>query len=366
MDWTAQAVRPAGLLQPYVPGKPVAQLLREQGLSEAVKLASNENPFGPPPAAIEAIRQAASQIHRYPDGDGSELKQRLASKHDVDPARILLGNGSNEVLELAIRTFAGLGDGVVFSEHAFIVYALAATAAGADGIAVPESDGLSHDLDAMLAAVDARTKIVCIANPNNPTGSLHELDAIQAFLDELPAHVLVILDEAYYEYVADEIGDSLKQLHHPGLLICRTFSKAYGLAGCRIGYGVADPTIIGLINRFREPFNVNQLAMSAALAALDEDAWVKEKIAATLHERGRLEQFLRSRGCLAVASHGNFVLLRHASANTLLLNLESRGMIPRPLAAYGMPDCLRISVGLREENDLLMTMLSDSLDELND
>jgi len=366
VDWTARAVRQAGLLQPYVPGKPVEQLLREQGLSEAVKLASNENPYGPPPASIDAIRQAAGHVHRYPDGDGSELKQRLANKHDVDPSQIVLGNGSNEVLELAIRTFAGPGDGVVYSEHAFIVYALAATAAGADGVAVPESDGLSHDLDAMLEAVDARTKVVCVANPNNPTGSLHELPAIRAFLDALPEHVLVILDEAYYEYVADEIGDSLKRLHHPGLLVCRTFSKAYGLAGCRIGYGLADAAIIGLINRFREPFNVNQLAMTAALAALDEDAWVKERTAATLHERGRLEQFLQSHGCLAAASHGNFVLLRHASADTLLLNLERRGMIPRPLAAYGMPDCLRISVGLREENDLLMTMLSGLLDELND
>jgi histidinol-phosphate aminotransferase len=366
VNWTARAVRQCGQLQPYAPGKSVEQLLREQGLGKAIKLASNENPFGPPPAAVEAIKQAASQVHRYPDGDGSKLKARLADKHRVDPARILLGNGSNEVLELAIRTFAGPGDAVVYSEHGFIVYALAATAAGADGVAVTEPDGLSHDLDAMRAAVDSRTKVVCIANPNNPTGSLHDLDAIQAFLDGLPTHVLVILDEAYYEYVADEIGDSLERLHHPGLFVCRTFSKAYGLAGCRIGYGVADETIIGLMNRFREPFNVNHLALSAALAALDEEAWVKEKTALTLHERKRLECFLQARGCLAAASHGNFALLRHARADVLLLKLESRGMIPRPLTAYGMPDCLRISVGLKEENDLLMTMLADVLEALND
>ncbi|MDX8410826.1 MAG: histidinol-phosphate transaminase [Mariprofundaceae bacterium] len=365
VDWTARAVRQCGQLQAYAPGKPVEQLLREQGLSEAVKLASNENPFGPPPAAIEAIRQAASQVHRYPDGDGGKLKARLASKHGIEPSRILLGNGSNEVLELAIRTFAGPGDAVVYSEHAFIIYALAATAAGADGAAVPEADGLSHDLDAMQAAVDSRTKVVCIANPNNPTGSLHDLDTIQTFLDGLPTQVLVILDEAYYEYVADEIGDSLERLHHPGLFVCRTFSKAYGLAGCRIGYGVADSAIIGLMNRFREPFNVNHLALSAALAALDEDAWMKEKTAATLHERKRLEQFLYAHGCLAAASHGNFVLLRHARADELLPQLESRGMIPRPLTAYGMGDCLRISVGLKEENDMLMTMLADALDALN-
>lgn len=353
------------MLVPYVPGKPLEQLLREQGLRTAVKLASNENPFGPPPAAVDAIRRAASQVHRYPDGDGTKLKQRLAEKHGVSQAQVLLGNGSNEVLELAIRAFAGPGDAVVYSQHAFIVYALATIAAGAQGVAVPEADGYSHDLDAMRASVDARTKVVCIANPNNPTGSLHGLDAIQSFLDALPEKMVVILDEAYFEYVADEIGDSLNRLRHPGLLICRTFSKAYGLAGCRVGYAVGDAAVIALINRFREPFNVNHLAMTAAAAALGEEAWVREKVVAVLQERARLEQFLQARHVLAAHSHGNFVLLTHAHAHTLVPNLERHGIIPRPLAAYGMPDCLRISVGTSEENDSLIAVLGRCLDDID-
>jgi len=350
IDWSRHAVKQCASLHPYIPGKSVEQLLEEKGLASAIKLASNENPFGPSPKAVEAIRSHASEVHRYPDGNAGELKAALADKHAVRPKNILLGNGSNEVLELIIRTFAGPGDEVVYSEHAFIVYALATVAAGADGIAVPEADGLSHDLDAMARAVTDRTKIVCMANPNNPTGTLHSLAAIQAFLDQLPRHIVVVLDEAYYEYTSTTIGDSIGRLSHPGLVICRTFSKAYGLAGLRVGYAVGDAEILALINRFREPFNVNLLAQKAAHAALDDMDWVFDKVKVTLDEREKLQDFLAEHGLLGGTSHGNFVLLKHPRNTDILQALENKGIIPRPLAPYGMPEYLRITVGTEKEN----------------
>lgn len=366
MDWSVRAVSQSGRLHPYVPGKPVAQLLAERGLSEAIKLASNENPYGPSPKAMAAVREAACEVHRYPDGDASELRQVLAERHGVVPENILVGNGSNEVLELLIRTFASRDDEVVYAGRAFIVYALATTAAGAKGVAVPEADGLAHDLDAMAAAVNEKTKVVCIANPNNPTGTLHALPALQQFLDVLPRQVIVILDEAYYEYVADEIGDSIGTLHHPGLVTCRTFSKAYGLAGLRIGYAVGDADILALVNRFREPFNVSLPAQRAALAALADTPWVMAKVAECKAERQRLESALAALGLLGGRSHGNFVLLRHSQAAFVLHSLEDRGIIPRPLAPYGMPDYLRITVGTAEENAHLLAALEAIAGALED
>ena len=365
VNWAACAVPQCEGLHPYVPGKPVEKLLREKGIERAVKLASNENPYGPSPKAIEAMRRAAQDVHRYPDADCAILKQALAERHGVAVHNILPGNGSNEVLELLIRTFAGAGDEVVYSERGFIVYALAAQAAGAKGIAVPESDGLAHDLDAMAEAVTSRTKVVCVANPNNPTGTLHRTGEIQNFLDRLPRDVIVIMDEAYYEYVADELGDSVKRLRHPGLAICRTFSKAYGLAGCRVGYAVADQAIVALVNRFREPFNVNLLAQAGALAAIDDGDWVVEKVAASSGERARLEGELASLRVLGGESYGNFVLLQDRDASGILRGLEDRGIIPRPLTPYGMPEYLRITVGTPEENNALLTTLRDVLRTLS-
>ncbi len=360
----ARAVPQSGALHPYVPGKPVEVLLREKGLERAIKLASNENPYGPSPKAIAAMKNIADQVHRYPDGDATQLKQALAGFHDVSSDRVLLGNGSNEVLELLIRTFAGAGDEVVFSQRGFIVYALAAQAAGAVGVSIPESDGLTHDLDAMAAAVSAKTKIICIANPNNPTGTLLNNNAIQRFLDGLPRDVIVIIDEAYYEFVADELGDSITVLSHPGLVISRTFSKAYGLAGCRVGYAVADAEVVALVNRFREPFNVNLLAQSAAVAALSDLDWVREKVAECRLERDRMESRLSGWAVLGGHSFGNFVLLRHKQSQEILRLLEERGIIPRPLAAYGMPDFLRISVGTDAENDELLQALTEIMQGL--
>jgi len=344
-------------LRPYVPGKPVEQLLRELGIDHALKLASNENPFGPPPSAQSAIADAVGQVHRYPDGNATALKQRLAFKHGVAVDQLLLGNGSSEVLELVIRTFAGEGDRVLYSEHGFIMYPLVTLAAGATGCAVPEADGLSHDLDAMVCAIDGNTKVICIANPNNPTGTLHSLDALQAMLDRVPSQVVVILDEAYIDFVADVLGESIGRLHHPGLVICRTFSKAYGLAGLRVGYAVADAALIEVVNRFRAPFNLNVLAQKAALAAVDDGVWVRDRVLQVIAERTRMEAALAGMGLLQAHCYGNFVLIQHPDALRLVQAMEFQGLIVRSLAPYGMVESVRITVGLPQENDCLLAAL---------
>ena len=358
MSWLERAVPWVRHLAPYVPGKPEEVLLAERGIADGAKLASNENPFGPPPAALEAIRREAARVHRYPDGDARALKQALAARLGVAPEAIVLGNGSNEVLELVIRAFAGPGDEVVVSRRGFIVYRLAATAAGAQVVAVPEADGLAHDLAAMAAAITPRTKIVCIANPNNPTGSWHAPAAIAEFLAGVPEHVLVVLDEAYWEYVLaahPEIAGVA--LAHPGLVRVRTFSKAWGLAGLRVGYAWMDPEIAAVIHRVREPFNVNRIAQAAALAALEDEAWVMEHVRMVLAERARLEEALAARGLLGARTEANFVLMRLASpeaARRWAEALEARGVIPRPLAPYGMGEWLRITVGTPAENARLL------------
>jgi len=368
--WLNQAVSQTQQLHPYIPGKPIVQMLRELGLAEneiqqrissTVKLASNENPYGVPPKAILAIQNAAALVNRYPDGDCFKLKQVLAKSHQVSSSQLLIGNGSNEVLELIIRTFAGAGDEVIYSQRGFIVYALATTATGATGIAVAEADGLTHDLDAMLKAVNGKTKVICIANPNNPTGSLLKTDALQNFLNQIPQHIVVILDEAYVEYVADEVEDSIHALSHEGLIVSRTFSKAYGLAGCRVGYAVASSELLAVANRFREPFNVNSLAQAAALGAIADKDWVLEKVELCKQERARLEAALQDVHCFVAKSYGNFVLMQHEESAELVKKLEHSGIIVRPLAPYGMPKILRVSVGTKDENDAFLNALAKVL-----
>lgn len=360
INWSERAVAQTAMMHPYVPGKPIEALLAEAGITEAIKLASNENPYGPPPGAVEAIRQHAAGVSRYPDGDARVLKASLAERHGVSPAHVLVGNGSSEILELVIKTFAGPGDEVVFSSRAFIMYPLYARAAGAVEVSVPEADGLAHDLDAMAAAVTERTKVVCIANPNNPTGTVHSYADIQRLLDRIPGNVVVLLDEAYYEFM-----DASKRhggLSHPGLVVCRTFSKAFGLAGCRIGYGIANPAIFSLVNRFRPPFNTSVLAQAAALAALKDEVWVADRVAETLAERDGLESWLADAGLLAGRSAANFVLIRHAQSERLMQGLERQGVIPRPLQPYGMADYLRITVGTPAENARFREVLSGLLE----
>jgi len=365
MDWMSQAVPQTEGLYPYVPGKPIEQLLREKGLTSAIKLASNENPYGPSPKAMQAMRQAIGEVHRYPDGDSHALKTALARKHGVTASQVLLGNGSNEVLELVIRCFAGVGDEVIYSQHGFIVYALAAQAAGASRMPVKDTPELGHDLAAMLAAVTEQTKIICIANPNNPTGTLLSNHALQTFLDALPQHIVVILDEAYDEFVCDIKQDSIQHLQHPGLVISRTFSKAYGLAACRVGYAIADASLLEVANRFREPFNINSLAQVAALAALDDNDWVMEKVNLVKHERSRLQLAMRKLDVLWGESFGNFVLLQHAKAREIHQQLENIGLITRPLAGYGLPELLRVSVGSDVENTAFLKGLDTVLSTLH-
>jgi histidinol-phosphate aminotransferase len=360
----AQAPEHVRRLSPYVPGKPIDELARDYGLAESgiVKLASNENPRGPSANAKQAIVDAASGVTRYPDGNGFALKEALAARFRVMPEQVVLGNGSNDILELATQAFLLPGDEAVYSQHAFAVYPLATQARGAKGITVAARD-LGHDLPAMRAAMTSRTRIVFVANPNNPTGTWLAPEAVRAFIDSVPAEVLIVLDEAYNEYLeASQQANSASWLAmHPNLLISRTFSKAYGLAGLRIGYGLADASVAGMLNRVRQPFNVNSVAQAAALAALADTQYVAES--ARLNRAG-LAQLMNGLDAMDVAyvpSHANFLLVQVHGAAAAYESLLRQGVIVRPVANYGLPDHLRVSVGLPSENERFLAALRAAL-----
>lgn len=355
-------------ISPYVPGKPIEELAREYGLveSQIVKLASNENPRGPSPRVRAAIAAAATGVTRYPDGNGFALKQALSARLGIGLDQIVLGNGSNDILELATQAFLRPGDHAVYSQHAFAVYPLATQARGAHGIEVPARD-LGHDLAAMRAALTPQTRIVFIANPNNPTGTWLPPAEVRAFVDSIPAGVLVVLDEAYNEYLqADQQANTASWIAaQPNLIVSRTFSKAYGLAGLRVGYGLADAGVADMLNRVRQPFNVNSIAQAAALAALEDVDYVAES--ARLNRDG-LAQLMRGLDAIGVAylpSHGNFLLLRVGDAGKgaapVYEALLRAGVIVRPVANYGLPDWLRVTVGLPEENARFLTALGAAL-----
>ena len=355
-------------ISPYVPGKPIEELAREYGLDERqiVKLASNENPRGPSAKVRAAIAAAAAGVTRYPDGNGFALKLALSARFAVGLEQIVLGNGSNDILELATQAFLRPGDHTVYSQHAFAVYPLATQARGAVGIEVPARD-LGHDLAAMRAAMTPQTRIVFIANPNNPTGTWLPPAEVEAFIASVPSAVLVVLDEAYSEYLeAGQRANTASWIAaHPNLIVCRTFSKAYGLAGLRIGYGLADAGVADLLNRVRQPFNVNSVAQAAALAALDDEEYVAES--ADLNRRGlaQLMQGLDAIGIAYLPSHGNFLLVRVADAGgaaaAVYEALLRAGVIVRPVANYGLPEWLRVTVGLPEENARFLTALVATL-----
>ncbi|MBT0961938.1 histidinol-phosphate transaminase [Denitromonas iodatirespirans] len=340
-------------ISPYQPGKPISELARDMGLVEAsiVKLASNENPLGISPKAKEAIARAVQDLARYPDGNGFELKAALSERTGVPMSGIVLGNGSNDVLELVARTFLTPGAEAVLSQHAFAVYPLATMAVGAKPVVVPAKD-FGHDLDAMAAAVTDKTGVVFIANPNNPTGSFLPGDRLQAFLEKMPERVLVVLDEAYTEYLPDaDRYDAIGWLtRFPNLLVTRTFSKAYGLAGLRVGYGLGDAGVVDLLNRVRQPFNVNSLALAAATAALGDEEFLAKS--AALNQRG-MNQLTRAFEAMSLSwlpSWGNFVTVKVGDGDTVYRALLAEGVIVRPIASYGMPEWLRVSIGLPEEN----------------
>jgi len=346
-------------LQPYQAGKPVEELERELGISGSVKLASNENPLGTSEAVKQALRDQFSELARYPDANGFRLKAALSEKHGITPEQITLGNGSNDLLELLARTFVGPGQGIVFSEFAFIVYPLLAQALEARAIVVPARDW-GHDLDAMAAAIDADTKLVFIANPNNPTGTVLTPDALEAFLQKVPERVIVVLDEAYYEYMEPaQRAPSIDWIERfPNLVVCRTFSKAYGLAGLRAGYAVSHPQVANLLNRLRQPFNCNQLALTGAEAALADEAFLEAAVNLNRQQMGRLEQYCQAEGIAYIPSCANFITLDMGQpAGPIYQALLRRGVIVRPIAGYGMPNHLRVSLGTEAENDKFMAAL---------
>jgi histidinol-phosphate aminotransferase len=348
-------------MSPYQPGKPISEVARELGLIETdiVKLASNENPLGASPKALQAIHSAIEDIARYPDGNGFLLKQALARHHNIAPESIVLGNGSNDVLELASIAFLAPGTSAVYAQHCFVVNRLATQARGAEGIEVPAHE-FGHDLGAMRSAVRANTRVIFVSNPNNPTGTFVAPSQVRAFLEQVPSDVLVVLDEAYYEYLApQQQSASIDWIaEFPNLLVTRTFSKAHGLAGLRVGYGVAQPQVADLMNRIRQPFNVNSIAQAAAVAALEDEPFLQRS--AELNRTG-MKQLLTGFGALGldwIASYGNFVSVRVGDADRVFKRLLERGVIVRPIAGYGLPQHLRISVGLESENSRLLETLA--------
>jgi histidinol-phosphate aminotransferase len=354
-------------IAPYQPGKPIAELARELGLEQAsiVKLASNENPRGIGPRTRAAIEAAMADIARYPDGNGFELKQALARRYHVDMGSIVLGNGSNDVLELVASAFLGPGRAAVMSQHCFAVYPLATQSRGARSIVVPAKD-YGHDLDAMAKAIDDETYVLWLANPNNPTGTYARPDALEAFLRRVPERALVVLDEAYNEYLPAELrADSVKWLkRHPNLILTRTFSKAYGLAGLRAGYALAHASVADVMNRVRQPFNVNSLALAAASAALDDMEFVAKSYAENLQGMKQLEDGARRLGLGYIASFGNFLTVRVGKAPEIYKRLLRRGVIVRPVGGgYQLPEHLRVTIGTAAENEKFLAALAASLRE---
>jgi histidinol-phosphate aminotransferase len=338
-------------LSPYVPGRAIAEIEREFGLRSVVKLASNENPVGMSPLAKEAYVAAAADMHRYPEGGSPELQQALADFHQVDSGRILLGNGSNEVLTLLARLFLAPGDEVVVSEGAFAIYAISAKAHGADVVTVA-APAYTHDPLAMVEAVTERTKILYLCNPNNPTGTMFGRDVWEKFLAAVPQGILVVCDNAYAEYVENpEFPDAmLDRDRHPGLVVLRTFSKIYGMGGLRIGYGVGPEWLGNFYHRLRDPFHVNLAAERAAVAALKDHAHVEFSRLVNREGRAFLRRAVRILGLTALPSETNFLTIEVGQAGEVADSLQRAGMIVRPLGGYGMPAHIRVSVGLPEEN----------------
>jgi histidinol-phosphate aminotransferase len=347
-------------IAPYQPGKPISELAREMGLAESdiIKLASNENPLGTSPKAMEAMRNALADVALYPDGNGFALKDAIAKKFGVAHEQIVLGNGSNDVLELVARGFLKAGTESVFSQHAFAVYPLVTMATGAKSVTVVARN-FGHDLAAMRSAITADTRVVWIANPNNPTGTLLEKADVYAFLQSVPAHVLVVLDEAYDEYLpVDKKAESVGWLAEFGnLVVTRTLSKAYGLAGLRVGFALASAPVADILNRVRQPFNVNSVAQAAAVAALADDAFVQQSYELNAAGMAQMVGGFSRLGLDYIPSFGNFVSFHIADAARVYQRLLENGVIVRPVGNYGMPDYLRVSIGLERENARFLTVL---------
>ena len=349
-------------LEPYPPGKPIDELEREYGVRDSIKLASNENPLGPSPKALAAVRTALADVHRYPDGSCYHLRRALARKLRVAPEAVLFGNGSNELIELIVRAFLHAGEEAVMADQAFVIYRMLVQAQGGRGIIVPLRN-FTHDLEAMAEAITPATRLVFLANPNNPTGTIFFREQWEEFLAALPPEVIVVMDEAYAEFVEDpRYPEALADLRgdHP-LIILRTFSKIYGLAGLRVGYAVAHPDIIDLLNRLRAPFNVNTLAQVAALAALDDDEHVERTRQVNREGMAYLREAFDGLGLEQVPSWANFILVKVGNAARYYDTLLRLGVIVRPVPVYGFPEHVRVTVGTQAENERLVRALAHVL-----
>ncbi len=356
-------------LHPYIPGKPISELEREFGISAPLKLASNENPLGASPKAKAAVANLLDELALYPDGGGFELRSALAVFHDIEAEAITLGNGSNDLLDLIARTFLAPGSEAVFSEHAFAVYPICTQAVGATSRVAPAHDGstgprFGHNLQAMRELVSDKTGVVFIANPNNPTGTWLPKEELLAFIDHLPSEVIVVVDEAYTEYVEEAAYPDATQwlAAYPNLIVTRTFSKAYGLAGLRVGYGLSHPDVAELLNRVRQPFNVNAPALAAALAALGDQAHIQRSVAVNRAGMAQLIAGFKRLGLDYIPSVGNFVCVDVGRPGAEVdAKLLRKGCITRPIGGYGMPRHLRITVGLEDENRRLLETLESVL-----
>lgn len=357
-------------LVPYAPGKPIGEVQRELGVDDCIKLASNENPLGPSPRAMEAMKAVLTDSSLYPDGGGFYLKGALSERLGVSRDRLVLGNGSNEIIELLIRTFMAPGDNAVTSAGAFIIYKLVCQACDREIRESPLTLGLAYDLEAMARLVDARTRLIFLANPNNPTGTCFGQAEFDRFLAAVDARAgvekpIVVLDEAYREYVDQpDYPDSMTlAAHRPHTVVMRTFSKAYGLAGIRCGYGISTPEIVNYLNRIRAPFNVNSLALVGAQAALEDDGFIARSVAMNRSEKARLEEAFTARALGVTPSQTNFLLVNmHRDARAVYGELMSRGVIVRPMTGYGLASSLRITVGTPPQN----TRLLEALDQIGE
>lgn len=355
-------------LQPYQPGKSIEDLACELGSDNVIKLASNENPLGPGNQAKQVLSQASnlSSLSRYPDGNGYHLKKLLAEKHGINIEKITLGNGSNEIFELITRALVEPQHEIIFSEHAFAVYALVTQAVGARAVIVPASNW-HHDLVAMKAAINKNSRLMFIANPNNPTGTWLDKSALRSLLDDVPEHMVVVIDEAYAEYVLeDDYPNSIQWLHEfKQLLVTRTFSKIFGLAGLRIGYGVSHSSIADLMNRVRQPFNVNSLALIAAAAALEDDHHLQKSASLNVSGMKQMTDAFDNLGLQYIPSVANFVCVNvDNSSATVYEKLLHEGVIVRPLENYDMPNHLRITIGLQEENEKFIKAFEKVMSEM--
>ncbi len=356
-------------ITPYPPGKPLEELEREYGITGSIKLASNENPWGPSPKAVQAVISSLSNLHRYPDGSSYYLTAALANWLDVDPQEIVLGNGSNEVIEFLVKAFVQKNDEVITSHPSFLMYQKFVQVRGGVNTVIPLRD-MHHDLAAITRAVTDKTRLIFMDNPNNPCGTLFSRDRFQRFLSGLPEDIIVVLDEAYIDFV--EPGQRIDVTSYirvpnniPAVVSLRTFSKAFGLAGLRVGYGIMHRDVAGLLHRVRQPFNVNLLAQAGALAALDDKDHYSKTITETANGRDWLSRKVEELGCRPYHSHTNFFLIDvRGDATMLYETMLRKGVIVRSMQAYGFPDFIRITVGTSSENQRFVKSLKESLQEL--